>query len=432
MERVKHCLEGVRLKATTSEQSPTVPTYTGPSVETDATPLDSYTTVYADALSDEIASQPDAAQQYKQLENINPKTGQNHEFDFPIDYSAPVLNISLGENNKLTYEDATPGLSDTERSLLGAVQANAPLLESTMRSSRLNEFRFRIFEPTSYAPEQDEMSFLPHDYTDGGKPNIYYFLPPSGALDLEAITAMGRHEALHSALDHNNNLQLAETQRNRFQKACDTLRADALQEMQAWSSDIWMSLYDLWSIAPAKLKPAYETVMNAMDSGTYGELPAHLTPGEVAECYIQPPFAAVIKQAELAGHGELMEAERSKPAVMEQLGNITSPWNDRLEDWTVYKYLKEATWLPTSLENKAKGHPQDGVTELSASSFNRLIGDSEQFGEDIALLRPELQAAVIEVLDLQGELLKEKYPKAKNLLDWQAAHRKIFNKALAN
>ena len=68
------------------------------------------------------------ASPYKTLKNIDPKTGQDTE-DFPIDESAAVLTISLGKNNKLIYEDATPGLNADERKLLAATSANAPMLQ---------------------------------------------------------------------------------------------------------------------------------------------------------------------------------------------------------------------------------------------------------------------------------------------------------------
>jgi hypothetical protein len=420
-----------------NEEAP-LPQDTATYVETDAAPgpLDPYNTISTSDLTSGIAAQPDAADRYEELRHSDPATGKELFGDFPLDKSAPLLTISLGENKKLIYEDSTPGLIPAESQLLTTVQENAPLLTAAMNSGRLNSLRFRIFEAddsiaaSAYAPSE-EMFFLPKDYTDEGKPNMYYFLPSNDVLDTEAISALARHESFHAALDHGpDKIELTAEQRSRFQQACGTLRAGALKEMRTWDWQARLGLHELWNMAPATLKPAYEAVITALEDGTYGELPTYFDADEVQECYVQAPFTAVLKQADLMGQTVPMDQERAKEAVMDQVGIIQDSWNNNIEDQTVYRLLKEGDWLAPTKTNKDKGHPQDGLSEISVSSINRMVGDAEAFGRDVAGRDTDIQEAIIGLLDLQTELLHQKYPHNKELLRQIADNRAIFDKAL--
>ena len=129
---------------------------------------------------------------YRRLTNIDPKT-KKATSDFPIEPSAPLLEVTLGADKKLQYKDTTPGGSPEEQLLLSTVQANDISLRGVMNTGRIHSLHFRIFEPDQYpdSPDlepNDYMFFLPHDSNDGGQGNIYYYLPANDVVDTRLWT----------------------------------------------------------------------------------------------------------------------------------------------------------------------------------------------------------------------------------------------------
>ena len=304
-----------------------------------------------------------------------------------------------------------------------------------MANGRTHKMHFRIYKPertqasSRFAPD-DYMFYLPQDYNDGGKPNIYYFLPADKRVDTESIQTMIGHEASHAALDHNDKDLLTPEQRATYQKACGILRKSALETVGT-PSRAASGLRDLRRAAPAELKPAYTTVIAALEEGKYDELPtrAH-SPSEVSECYVQNPIQAVRKQTKLLGVSELSDTFSKSKEVADLEATLKDEWNDALEKYTVYKHLKEATWLLPGESNEGKGHPQDGVHEVAASSLNRLLQDPEQFGKDIATIKVDDRKAITDLLDLATTMLREKYPDAHDLHQVIGERRTVFNRAL--
>lgn len=401
------------------------------SVEANAAPVDTYSNISADGLTQSIAEQPDNLERYEYLENINPATGKD-TLDFPSKESAALLTITLDNaSKKLIFEDATPGLTDDESKLLSSVQANAPLLEAAMASDRLDSIRFRIMRPTDPAYDiSGEVPraipfYLSKDFSQGetDQSNIYYFLPPSGTMDLKTVTTMTRHEGLHAALGHGPLVKPSPEITKRYQQACSVLRQDAIETMQLMGGTANYALYQLGTQAPRSLQPAYETVIEAIENGTYDQLPwfTEDTDATIPECFVQPPHAAVVKQAELLGVSEDMDKflteNRDKPEFDTLLGTIYDSWNDSLEDLTVYQIYKEGMWLATA-DSEDAGHPQDNWREMATSSMNRLYGDIDGLAQDLQHLKPEVRTAALEILDVTKELLEAAYADNKDDADF--------------
>lgn len=301
-------------------------------------------------------------------------------------------------------------------------------------SDRIKQVNFRLFVPRPDAPDMQYSSVmfqLPKDYTDGGNPNIYYFLPPDKQLDAKSVDAMLEHETLHGALDHNEKRVLTPEQYASYQEACTVLRKHALDDMSYLAGSSLDALYQLREMAPKVIKPAYTKVISAIENGTYGDLPTReLEVSEVPECYIQPPTHAVYQQAIRLGVDKQLNVMLEGDTVTDLTNTAMDDWNNTIEDQTVYKYLKEATWLPYSEEGSDHGHPQDGMREVTVSSLNRLMKDPETFGRDIATEDDDVRKSIITLLDLGVQQLQQRYPDAHDLRQVISERRAVFNKQL--
>jgi hypothetical protein len=377
--------------------------------------------------SDEYAKDP----HYTTLKNIDPRTHEDTQ-EFENVPSAPVLTIKLNKKHKLVYKDATPDdLSEEERKLLAATNANAALLAAALAGGGTRSLQFRIYDKPMFKsdefPQTDFGIHIGKDSNDKGRPNTYYFLPADAEINTQAVQALVGHEVGHAALERANENTLTAKQRAGYNKACSTLRDIALNEM---ASSAEYDLYLLWENAPARLKPAYDTVIRALDRGTYAKLPAPLLdPSEVAPCFVENPIVAVRRQAQLRGVEKLFNKQMASSETDDPVADINDNWSDDLEDRTIYAYVKEGTWL-TGEENKEKGHPQDGRPEIATSTLNRLMNDPEQFGSDLAHVEPKGRRALNKILDIDVAVLKDKYPNERNLFHTIDARRGLFNKAL--
>lgn len=416
-------------------------------------PADSLPTVAVDAYNPEdipygvlintreitnaINTTSDAATRYSVIGNINPATQQDSA-DLPTDPSASVLTITLGSDKKLHYRNALPAISNSERGLLTAVEANAPLLTEAMSSDRINNVYFRIFKPTpveddpTYQP-QDDMLLLAHDFNGGDdKPNLYYYLSADNTINYETLSGMLEHEILHGALDHKPEKVLSPEQYERYQDACGVLRNYALNEMSSLSGSTTDALEQLRAEAPNALKPAYTTVIDAIRDGSYGDLPTReLEPSEEPMCYTQTPSQALGAQARELGVDDLLRAQiDSNMEASDLLARASDDWKNSIEQQTIYQYLREATWLPPGPGTDMHGHPEEGMHEITVSSLNRLFKDAENFGRDMAGQPDDVSTAVGEILDLGIQQLQERYPDADDLHQVISQRRTAFNAQL--
>lgn len=445
MERTRQYLDDIRIKAAAcvaagsmllglagcsfgERQEEHVPEDTATYVVDDAV---DYEYVDMGDITDAIAAQDSTKPSYEMLENIDPKTNKD-TYDFPLFMtSAPVLTVTLGKDSKLQYQDATPGLLLSEQILLSAVKKNEPFLSASMEAGYVDSLRFRSFRPSVGSEEQDAtMFYLPKDYTDGGKSNMYYFLPAEGQVNTESIDDMLGHEAAHSVLGHDDQNVLSAQDRSEYQAACKVLRTSALQDTERYSS----AAYDLAVLrddAPKKLKPAYTTVINALEDGTYGDLAVRETwQTEIKDCYIQTPVNAVGKQAEVRGVMDILSGYTEDDAIQEQNERIFDDWSNIVEDFTVYKSVTESNWMSPSLANEDSGHPQEGWHEVAASSLNRLMKDPEGFAKDIANEDEEEKAAFRGILTTDISILKTVYPNRSDLHQLVDGQLAVFDAAL--
>ncbi|MEK7153777.1 MAG: hypothetical protein AAB834_07545 [Patescibacteria group bacterium] len=238
------------------------------------------------------------------------------------------------------------------------------------------------------------------------------------------------HETTHAALDHGGTQPLTAEQRHDFDAACKAIRTNALDEMKTWSWKAIEQLATLREKAGPRLRPAYDTVIHALENDSFGRLPSNPKISGVASCYLQSPVRAVAYQATRQHTMDLFNKQLAHDETGIMIATLHDEWNSNLENYTVYQYLREAEYLPQNANNEKKGHPYDGLDELAGSTTNLMLKKPEAFGKNMAVLSPELQRALILVLDTTTGMLQTKYADNQELLTHIQQQRALFNAAL--
>lgn len=402
------------LGACSSEKSNPQPTPQVHLVEKDAAPLSANysTTIDMRSIDKSIATAYSGKDSpYKRLEQTHPTTGKpTHEF--PIFETAPILTITL-ENDKLTYEDSTPGLIPAERQLLGTINASDSPLRNAMKSGTLHSVKVRAFESKekSFVGAIAKPIFVSQDATDNRKNNLYYFLPVDNPIEEKVLKVMFSHESVHAALKHTMDRKIEPSTRRTLEKACNTLQKSALEDMQYFGTTTQMYLTDLWRSAPAEIKPHFSTVIKAMKNGTYNQLPVlNKQNAEIPACYIERPPYIVTELARQHGHSEILRTYLNSERNQQILGSIEESWTKALYGHTVYGQIREAAFLPLDPRNEAAGHPEDGAEELEASTTSLALVTPKEFGQKVKSLPKDEQQAVVTVIEMSIQSLKKTAP----------------------
>ncbi len=328
---------------------------------------------------------PNSLPGWQTLDNTWPNGTK--DYSFPLQTSAPLLEVKMAADGSLRYTDQTGGTMRPEDIgfLLGTVQHNNELVKGSMSNGNIDSIRFRIFEPNQF-PDNPELEpseyplFLPKDYTDAANGNVYYFLPASGILDQEATATMERHELIHGALKHGID-KITPEDTAVLADACDTLRTAALQEATSYAYDIADRLVYLRDHSDNKYASSFNTVIRAINNGDYRALPLAKDLDDVIECFIQNPIGAVYQTAKHKGVNtkQLDEDLFEKNANTDVTTAVVDDWNGLLDDQTIYSQLREAAYLKPSGEDPDKrGHPYQGAHEVMTSFLNVTLSFPEE------------------------------------------------------
>lgn len=348
-----------------------------------------------------------------------------HEYALPDGVSAPLLDIKLGRDGELHYNDFIDSAEPDNNIaiLLKTVSSTSPLLLPALRAGEVQTVHLRIFDPET-AEEQDESlrsmqqgMFVPRDFNDGGTPSIYLYMPAKGLQDTQTTQLSIEHELNHGMLRQYNletgeAVSFTDEERTLFTEACAMLRGNALEKVQRSGSSLLSSLRRMRSMSKPALHESYDKVIDAIGEGTYQNLPVHpVFASSLPACYLQNPWQAISVdlQAKKVGHDRLLPGV-SPDAFTEVSAQMNLEWQGLIKDETLYGGLSESTHLKRDAAHRLYGHPYDNAYELAASSTNLAIRLPAETGALVACGTEAQSALIQEVVRYNIQKLKDTHP----------------------
>lgn len=367
------------------------------------------------------------AKDFDTLLNINPDKNGMKE-DLPSGQSAPVLDIVMGTDGTLRFK-SYQGDSGEQNSLLSVVASRQSVVEAAFKSGQVRQAHFRVFKPNQYPghPEwqpKSEMQFVAHDYNDGGRPAVYYYME-GDMQDTEAMAMVFGHEFGHALLGQGEAAVPTPEQTKAFTEACTTMQQEALKHVSQDGEAIISSLAYQSSMVSKKFAPAYKAVIKSLRDGTYTQLPSHDPNAKngVPACYLQDPWQAVSQYIKAHNiNGGLLPEEMHTDEYEQEADEMVKDWSDFIKEGAIYRALSESTYVSKRGENGALGHPYDNVQELSASTTNLILTVPTELGEHVAALSANQRGAVVSVAGQNYIILKARHkddPKFMKQLDDQ-------------
>jgi hypothetical protein len=351
--------------------------------------------------------------------------------------SAPFLQVNLGQDGELHFTASDKVPSGSISQLLRAVEKDADDLKTTMKpasdgKAAVDSVRFRIYDPKNHDPEfpqTDDMEYVGEDSNDSGRSNIYYILPGAKSIHPESMSLMLGHENTHAALGQRAENWLTKEQAGRLEGPCKLLgRAAVPEAMLSEGPTVRNNLNYIRRNVPAEYRPAYDRVLQALQDGTYTDIPPRKTDTAPYDpCDIQQPGWAVLQTLNEQGQNLdplidiLMDKTGTTTTIANADANATNSFNSGLEHSPTYAPLREATYLPKSPDTDGYGHPFSNNAELSATILNVSTSAPKEFLDNMRLLPVQKCQAVKTVADLDAEVIATRYPGTKMAVDAAAA-----------
>lgn len=351
--------------------------------------------------------------------------------DLPDRDSAPLMDLRIGSDGTLRYKtyDERPGqYLNQNAKIMHAVADAAPVLEAAMQANVVGQAHIRIFEPNQFPgnPQWEPGQYgvhINHDYNDGGKPAVYYYLPADAQISPQALSLILSHEAGHGLTESREDIAPDPDVARAFTAACTTLRAQAAANMAQDGSLIESSLQTMRSMAPKVYDGAFNAVISAMRNGTYDQLPARYPFGNrsIPACFMQDPWHALADYVALhkVNGGKLPFASDAQyeDYFENESNEMVTDWNDLIKAKTIYGELCESGYLGNLPTDKEMGHSYDNILELKASTGNLILRVPDAFGENVADLPADQKAAVLTVAAQVTDYLRKHHATNKGLMD---------------
>jgi hypothetical protein len=357
--------------------------------------------------------------------------------NFPGDHSVPLFDVVLGNDGKLHYEDQANGIValSQEKVLFNAVYTSEELVAGLMKAQKLHSVRFRLYEQKDSTERKQVPSFplfAANDPADQGHSNIYTFLPPNALLDEKGLTAGLTHELTHNTLQHSMpSGALNESDKQIVDQACQTLTHAALQEIKHSAGSIINQLFSLRDKADKRFQGSFDIVIAAIQNGTYDSLPKESGNMEVSSCYIQAPLVAVTKVAASKGiEGSFVDKNPDEFSHIASI--IMDDWQALLNEMSVYRYLREAAYIPPSINTKTLGHPQDDSKETTCTFANIAFSFPEEVADHVTYdLTPTEKKAFNDIVAFDVAHIRKLYAKFPDMLKTVNARYDAYLAALA-
>lgn len=260
------------------------------------------------------------------------------------------------------------------------------------------------------------MHFIPEDNTEGGNGQAaaYYYFAANGYTDTEAMQRVTDHEFAHALSGQNGKpAELTPEQTQAFTEACTTLRASALENMKQDTATILQSLRDLQRLAPKEYAPAFKAVSDALQDGTYGDLPAAADTNPlhgIKACYLQNPWYALAESIRAQKiNGGTIPAEMNTERFENEVNEMVEDWHDLVKENTVYNVLSESNYIKNKHDEESEGlgHPYESFYELQASTANLILSVPSEFGAHVAKLPEDQKKAIWVVVDHNHKVMRE-------------------------
>lgn len=338
------------------------------------------------------------------------------------DKYSTLLTITFGKDKQLHYRDKTLGVmpEGDRNNILGAVAANTPMLTAAMETGKLQTVNIHMYKPTKpgeIPPISNGMD-MPDDqsrYKSGrgeSSTNLELFLNDQGDMDQESLATLVSHESIHAALKAGlESGKLSPEDLATITKACGVLRHHTTEFMHHFSRNITDQLRYLRQHVDKQYAPAFTKVMEAIQQGTYDQLPIYKGASEVPECYIQSPIAAVYNVADTMDLDSFSLAHKlGQREFSDQIGKLNGDWHNLSSYYTIYKLTREETYLSPEEYNKDFGHPQDNSDETFASFLDVALQFPDKAAAMISTMTKSEQKATLAIVQTTANILKKNNP----------------------
>lgn len=340
--------------------------------------------------------------------------------------SAAVAKVTLGPDG-LQYTDETGGrlseFVDAER-LLGALVCSKELLAAALQEE--GELHVRAFKERN--GDEYNRSGLDDFVYNPDSSTIYGFLPAGQVIEQETLLVQYRHELLHAALNKGGwSANLQPEQRQIVERACTIIRQSAVRQAAQHAGNIIQNLRTLQSQIEPQYRGAFDTVIQAIQQGTFDQLPTEdRRDGLVSACHVQSPMHAV-RQVVLANGGDAQAyAEAVRALDYTVAAGVHDAWYDIIEELTIYSLFKEGNIMGGGLSNNEFGHPQDNSDELLATFLNAILSFPDRATSISAQLTAEERHAVLDIAQAAIVTIKHNYPNDTVLAEWLDARYALF------
>lgn len=376
-------------------------------------------------------------QKHVEFKPLSSKNPINNTTNASVERSASFLRITKDASGTICYEsEATDEVSGPQvDNLLRAVVADTPFIQSALDKGELDEVDFRLVAEKDLLEKYSatEPQYTQFNLSAGSERQVInYPIDPRKPIQVTDIRTMLRHEAIHALTSkadmslYNNVVDVARAKD--FADACAALRSIAVDEASSAAKEVIVSLQAIAGEATPDQARIINKVIASVQNGSLDELQPvssetratqknNMKYGNVPECKAIGPWYVALN---LMDEEEIDTSDIKKKMIDgPYIGNAIDGWNDLFRQQTIYRTMREATYLtPNTTQTEhddLAGHPWDNWDEMITSLLNVSVTYPETFVQNVHKLPPNQIKAIKTLMHESSVVFEQLHPEMKDV-----------------